>query len=36
MNTHTKHPTVPDHALAQIDAAMRALTAPTLPALPTK
>jgi hypothetical protein len=25
MNTHTKHPTVSDHALAQIDAAMRAL-----------
>lgn len=28
MNTYTKHPTVPDHALAQIDAAMRALSTP--------
>lgn len=28
MNTHTKHPTVSDYALAQIDAAMRALSTP--------
>ena len=36
MNTYSKHPTVPDHALAQIDAAMRALATPPLAARTTK